>query len=221
MGNLNPLWLVAGSAALAVIPIFIGVASCYLKVSIVFSMLKNALGAQQVPGALVVMALSLSITGFVMAPVISETLRIIDQLSLGSLDKTPTLSSLQKLAPCLKPWEEFLESHVGQKEKRVLLELAQAQPKDQSEKVVGTSSESGLRVLIPAFMLTELKLAFSMGFVLLLPFLVIDLVVANILVGMGMMMVSPVMISLPLKLLLFVSADGWILLTKSLILSYQ
>ena len=120
------------------------------------------------------------------------------------------------------PWLKFMADHTGSREIRSLTQL-NAEPKSGDEipqEILRTEVINHPRILIPAFMLTELKQAFAMGFVLLLPFLVIDLIVANVLAGLGMFMVSPSMISLPLKLLLFVVSDGWILLSRGLILSY-
>jgi len=134
-----------------------------------------------------------------------------------SLKTLPTLPSLETWKPVLEPWEAFLMKHAGERELRVLQEISPPKSAQQSLE----KRPMDLRSLLTAFILTELKEGFAMGFVLLLPFLVIDLIVSNVLAGMGMFMVSPTLISLPLKLLLFVVSDGWLLLSRSLILSYQ
>ena len=218
----HPMWLVVGSLLIALVPILIGVVTSYLKVSIVLGMLKNALGTQQVPGGTIIMALSLALTAFIMAPVFKKTGELAQHLEFSKIEKVaPNAQTIGQVGTILRPWQEFMQNHVGQKELAVFAGLAEGTgdsvPSD--EKVL--AARSSLRILIPAFVLTELKQGFAMAFLVILPFLVIDLIVANILVGMGMTMVSPVMISLPLKLLLFVASDGWLLLVRGLVNSYQ
>lgn len=240
MDTLHPTWLIVGSVVLAVVPMLVGLATSYTKMSIVFGMLRSGLGAQQVPSALVVMALSLALSVYVMAPVAEESFRVASGINLSLGGNAPTLSELQRFQPLLDPWRAFMQKHAGERELKVLLELSstthsKGAPTDgaavlpsqdsveqpPAEAVAQRTDASSLRVLLPAFILTEVKEAFAMAFVLLLPFLAIDLIVSNILAGMGMMMVSPTMISLPLKLILFVVSDGWLLLSKGLIFSYQ
>ncbi|MCB0335660.1 MAG: EscR/YscR/HrcR family type III secretion system export apparatus protein, partial [Bdellovibrionales bacterium] len=117
-----------------------------------------------------------------------------------------------------EPFAEFMRFHSGKRELETLQRLAPSLERELSQD--SSDEPTALHIALPAFVLTELKEAFAMGFVLLLPFLAIDLIVANILVGLGMFMVSPVMVALPLKLLLFIMADGWLLLTQGLIRSY-
>lgn len=212
MSSINPIWLLMCAVFLALVPLLIGLVTSYIKISIVLGLFRSGLGAQQVPSGLVVMALSFAMTLFVMAPTLEETRRIGETVDFARLAANPKLENLKPLEVLLEPWTSFVSEHAGAAEVAAFTGLAA--PKSKLE---GRS----LRVLIPAFILSELKEAFAMGFVLLLPFLVVDLIVANILVGMGMYMVSPVMISLPLKLILFVLCDGWMLLTKGLIASYQ
>ncbi len=213
MNTLNPVWLIILAGIVALIPVLTGLMTSYLKVSIVLGMLKNGLGAQQVPGNLVIMALSLAITMYIMTPVVLRSSEASANIDFGMILKSPSAKSLQSLAPTIEPWREFMLRHAGEREIRALTSLDAA-----SNGEVEHSKE--FRILVPAFVLTEIKEAFAMGFVLLLPFLVVDLVVSNILAGMGMVMMSPMIISLPLKLILFVISDGWILVTKGLINSY-
>jgi len=235
----NPFWIIVTTFAVALLPVLAGLLTSYIKVSIVLGMLRSALGAQQVPSGLVVMALSIALTGFIMAPTIEKTFQIADTIDFSLIKEAPSLDSISAFAPLLEPWREFMSKHSGSREIAVFEGLAEAIDYADSERPVDSVAENllllpievegeatseehiSLRVLIPAFVLSELKGAFAMGFVLLLPFLVVDLIVANVLVGMGMFMVSPVMISLPLKLMLFVVADGWLLLSKGLIESYM
>ncbi len=216
---IHPLWLIAASLAFSTVPLVIGVCTAYLKVSVVLGMLKSGIGAQQVPGILLVMSLSLALTGYVMGPVIEETIFAARSIKIPTFSKVPEFGSLDSLKPLVAPWRDFMSKHAGERELAALSALSE-KTSDRKEEELVSHGRDDLRVLLPAFMLTELKEAFSMGFVLLLPFLVVDLVVANVLAGMGMFMVSPAMISLPLKLLLFVVSDGWLLLSRSLIVSY-
>ena len=214
MDELNPLWLLLLTAALGLAPMLAGLATAYLKISIVLSLCRSGLGAQQVPGGLAIMALALTMTLLVMAPVLEESRAAALRLDFSPLLKQPTAERMPDLAPLLEPWRLFLERHAGAREKAALAALASAPSAPEMP-------SDGWAVLLPAFVLSEIKEGFAMGFVLLLPFLVIDLTVASILAGMGMYMVSPVMIALPLKLILFVACDGWLLLTRSLVASYR
>ncbi|RMD88181.1 MAG: flagellar biosynthetic protein FliP [Candidatus Dadabacteria bacterium] len=212
----NPIWLVIAALALALLPVLVGVATSYLKISIVLGMFRSGLGAQQVPGNMVVMGLSIAMSLYILSPVIEASFYAAGKSPLPSLADAPSYSELKRLSPIVKPWIAFLKKHSGKRELQAVREFAlDGNGREKENKV----SDNPLSLLV-AFMLTELKEAFSMGFVILLPFLVIDMVVANILVGMGMFMVSPVMVALPLKLLLFIMCDGWILLMKGLIESY-
>ena len=212
MSTIHPAWLLVTTLLLAGVPLVLGLATSYLKMSIVLGMLRNALGAQQVPSTMVVMALSLALTAHVMAPMTNEIVRRTEELTLPKLIEAPSIETLTTLGSLAEPWREFLLRHTGERELHAVIEMR--------IDTRGEGSEPSLRELLTAFMLSELKRGFIMGFMLLVPFLVIDLVIANVLAGLGMMMVSPTLISLPLKLILFVIADGWLLLAKGLILSY-
>lgn len=220
---MHPYWLIAASAALAVIPIALAMVTSYMKVSIVLGMLRSGLGTQQVPSGTVIMALSLALTCCIMAPVAGETVDILARNPLpAEVTAPPDLNTLNRYTALLMPWRRFMETHTGEREKRFFKEITDLQLKDQPQ----TEGENecrpdSLRIILPAFILSELKQAFAMAFVIMIPFLVIDLVVANILVGLGMYMVSPVMVALPLKLLLFVVSDAWLLLARGLINSYS
>jgi type III secretion protein R len=216
---MNPSWFIVGAGAIAIIPILLGVVTSYLKVSIVFGLLKNALGSQQVPGVMVTMSLAMAITTYVMAPVLNEVVERYENTEFGSLERGPDQRAITKLLGVMEPLHTFLQKHVGERERESILKLEEeiAPPGQQSD----PNGELGWRPVLLGFLLTELKEAFTMGFMVLLPFLAIDLIVSNLLVGLGMTMVSPTMISLPLKLILFVLSDGWLVLTRAIIVSYS
>lgn len=221
VAQLNPAWFVVIMSAVAVIPIGFALLTSYLKMSIVFGMVKNALGTQSSPSTLTVLALSGALTCFTMGPILEESMKAASSFDAKQFLQAPSVAGLSSLSQSFQPWRAFLHRHAGTREIAALSSISdpQLQIKDGSQG--GGAEHIGLRVLIPAFIITELKEGFAMGFVLLLPFLVIDLIVANILVGLGMTMVSPVMIALPIKLLLFIVSDGWLLLAKGLVFSYQ
>ena len=214
MNQFHPYWMLTAAFLIALLPLLVGVCTSYLKISIVLTMLRSGLGTQQTPGGLIVMTLSLALTALVMAPVIQETAAEAEKIEFAWLSEKPDAARMSSLVPLVSPLRRFMADHSGIRELAVLSELSGTPPPE-------PPYSADLRVLMPAFVLSELKEGFAMGFVLLLPFLVVDLIVANILAGLGMYMVSPVMISLPLKLLLFVLCDGWLLLGKGLIASYR
>lgn len=219
MLNINPIWLLIGSILLAFIPIVLGLVTSYIKVSVVLGLLRSGIGSQQVPGNITIMALAFALTFFIMGPVVNQTIDAAALIKVTDLSKAPTLSEFSKYMPLVEPWKAFMAKHAGARELALFHDLS-SQQTPQSVQLSAEQAKSSLSNIIAAFVISELKQGFAIGFVLLLPFLVVDLIVANILVGMGMSMVSPVMISLPLKLILFVVADGWILLAKGLIGSY-
>ncbi len=225
MAAIHPYWLIGISLGLSIFPLIVGLCTSYLKVSVVLGLLRSGIGAQQVPSTMLVMALSIALSMFIMAPVCSRTWEIAEKMDLEPLQKLPLLQSVTRYAVLIEPWREFMAAHAGARELEVLRALdnpaaVSATDSEEKQNALRQEARQNLKLLVPAFVLSEIKQAFAMGFVLLLPFLVIDLIVANVLAGMGMMMVSPAMISLPLKLVLFVVADGWLLLSRSLIMSY-
>lgn len=214
--KIDPIWLLLLSFSLALLPVFFSIFTAYLKISIVLGIVKNAIGAQQIPSAMVVMALSLSLTLFVMKPVFIESSNSVSDLKFSELGKNSISEVIKKIEPAYIPWQKFLLRHAGEKE---LASLAEMQ-KEISPKNSSVVKTLGFFHLTTAFLLTELKEAFMIGFIIMLPFLVIDLVVANLLTGLGMYMLSPVMISLPIKILVIVGFDAWLLIFKGLFYSY-
>lgn len=232
MESIHPFWYLGAALILASVPLLIGISTSFVKVSIVLNMLRSALGAQQVPGNFVVFALSFALSAFIMTPVIKETTRLIPDLDNRILVDLSAIEATDLIAGLMKPLRGFLRQHSGANEMAMIRELSiEALPGEEGhskavqssgEKLTDSDGDSyALPEVMLAFMLSELREAFAMGFVVLLPFLIIDLIVANILAGMGMFMVSPVMISLPLKILLFVVSDGWVVICRGLVLSYR
>ncbi len=211
-------WVVLAVAIL--IPALFLVATSFVKISVVLSLLRNALGTGQVPPTSVITALAVVLTLFVMAPVAEEAIDAAGaSASRVDLDDPLAVGSVEALVEAYEagkgPLIAFLRRNAGERERALFLELAQEARDDAAE--VGADD---LLVLLPAFLTTELAEAFVLGFVLFVPFLVVDLVVANILMSLGMLSMQPTMISLPLKLLLFVAVDGWYAIAESLVTGY-
>lgn len=180
----------------------------FTRLIIVFSFLRSALGTQQSPPNQVLIGLALFLTFFIMSPVLNDMYKNAVQPYMdGKLNFT------QALVEAKKPLRKFLLKNTRKKELLTFIEISKIQrPK--------TPDDIPDSVLIPAFITSELQTAFEIGFLLFLPFLVIDFVVASVLLSMGMMMLPPVMISLPFKILLFVLVDGWGLIVGSMVKSF-
>jgi type III secretion protein R len=200
--------------AVALAPFVAVMVTSFTKLVVVLSLLRNALGLQQVPPNVVLNGLALILSIYVMYPVgiqIGDRLQGINEIA-GS-----TQSMLKAADTAKEPLREFLLKHSRPIERAFFLKTAQkAVEPTQSLQI----TERDFLVIVPAFTVSELSIAFEIGFLIFLPFLVIDLVISNILMAMGMMMLSPTTVSLPFKLLLFVLIDGWVKLTHGLILTY-
>lgn len=210
----NVFGLLITLVTFGLIPLFVVTMTGFLKISVVMFLVRNALGIQQTPPNLVLYAIALVLTLYVSSPVLGE---IQGQLSSAPVDLN-SVNGLQDAASRVRePVKTYLArfSHPNERQfflaatQRIWPESARAQVK-----------EDDILVLLPAFVSSELTRAFEIGFLIYLPFLVIDLVVANILMAMGMIMVAPTLISIPLKLFLFVTVDGWSRLMHNLIMSY-
>ena len=194
---------------LSVAPAILLMVTSFTRIVIVLSLLRQAIGIQQLPPNQVIIGLSLFLTIFVMAPVGQEMHRVAVQ---PYLDKK--MSQSDAFTKALDPLRAFMLRQTRQSDLALMIQLGRIeQPR--------TPADLPTHVLVPAYALSEVKTAFQMGFVLFLPFLVIDMVVASVLMSMGMMMLPPVMISLPFKLLLFVLADGWNLVIRALVAGYR
>lgn len=210
----DELSLIIGLILLALIPFIAVMATSFVKMAIVFSLLRNALGVQQIPPNMAIYGLSIILTLYVMAPVALATK---DFLNENPISLSANASLEYFFDEGTKPYKSFLTKHINDREKEFFNEnIAKLWP----AKYANSVSPDSLFILLPAFTISELTRAFEIGFLLYLPFIVIDLIVSNILLAMGMMMVSPMTISLPFKLLLFVMFDGWSRLSHGLILSY-
>lgn len=201
--------------ALGLAPFVVIMTTSFVKLVVVFFLIRNALGIQQIPPNMVLHGLTLILTVYIMAPVIVAVYEMLQQTDLSAADGSQILAMAEQAS---QPFRAFLAKHAGDAEKVFFTDTAlRIWPPEMRD----TASPDNLLVLVPAFTLSELKSAFEIGFLIYLPFIAIDLVVSNILLAMGMMMVSPMTISLPFKLLLFVTLDGWTKLIHGLVLSYQ
>jgi type III secretion protein R len=215
MAGFDPISLALVLAALALLPTLVVVSTTFLKVAVVMSLMRNALGVQQIPPNIAIYGLTLIITAYIMAPVgqnIYESVTATPEIS-RSVEKT-----FQAFTRGAEPMREFLYRHSDRNQRNFFVQSAKEL---WSPQMAAKLQEKDFIVLMPAFMVTELTSAFKIGFLLFLPFVVIDLIVSNILLALGMMMVSPVMISMPIKLFLFVMVDGWSRLVHGLIETYR
>lgn len=219
MNHVSPEFLLVASVGIAAVPLLIAVGSCYLKFSIVLSLLRSGFGTQQAPSAALVMGLSLVMSLVVMQPVLSKTTEALSDIQMNDLQTTPIKSLIRKGEVVVAPWRSFLLQHSGERELRVFSLLADPAAEHVEQTV--NRDQVSLVTALAAFVLSEIKKGFTLAFFLLVPFFVIDLIVSNVLVAMGLTMMSPVVVGLPIKLLLFITSDGWLLLSRSLIRAYQ
>jgi type III secretion protein R len=205
--------------ALAIAPFFAVMVTSFTKLVVVLSLLRNALGLPQTPPNVVINGLALILTIYVMMPVGLDVAQRW-QASGQTLDTTTrdTQRMVAAIDTVKEPLREFLVKHAAPRERAFFLKTARRMAGEERATMIG---DTDFVVVIPAFVVSELSTAFQIGFLIFLPFLVIDLVVANVLLAMGMMMMSPVTVALPFKLLLFVLIDGWVKLVHGLVLSYH
>jgi flagellar biosynthesis protein FliP len=193
---------------LSLAPSILILMTCFTRIVIVLSFVRTALATQQMPPTQVLIGLSLFLTFFVMAPTFQE---VNDKALTPLFNNEITLEEAYDRASV--PFKEFMSAHTRQKDLALFLEYSKAERPESVQDIP-------LTTLVPAFAISEIKTAFQIGFMIFIPFLVIDMVVASVLMSMGMMMLPPVMISLPFKILLFVMVDGWYLVVKSLLQSF-
>ncbi|MEW6172063.1 MAG: flagellar type III secretion system pore protein FliP [Bacillota bacterium] len=194
---------------LTLVPAFLVMMTSFTRIVIVLSFLRNALGTHTTPPNQVVIGLALFLTVFIMAPVYDQVNREAIQPFLAN-----RITQEEAQEKGARPLREFMMRQTREKDIALFIKLSEAP-------APRTREDVPLMVVIPAFITSELKTAFTMGFLLYLPFLVIDMAVSSILMSMGMFMLPPIMISLPFKLLLFVLVDGWFLVVKSLVESFR
>ena len=207
--NFNPvIQMLVVMSLFSVLPLMFCCMTCFLRFTIVFSMLKTALGTQQVPPSIVIVGLSLILTFYTMGGVFQK------MYDMGSAPFIKNQDMVQTLNLGSKPLKEFMMKQTRESDLAFFVELANKEPPKSPEEIT-------LWQVAPAFILSELKTAFEIGFIVFVPFIVLDLIVANILLALGMFMLSPTIISLPFKLLIFIAVDGWALIVQGLVQSYN
>ena len=212
---IDPLNLILGLVVAGLVPFIAVVATSFIKISVVLLLVRNALGVQQIPPNMVLNALAIIMSGYIMAPVLVETFDIL----AGGNYQFDTVDSVRETFNAAKdPLVTWLKTHADLREKTFFVEAAR---EIWPESLKPAANEDNLAIILPAFTVSQLREAFEIGFLLYLPFIAIDLIVSNILLALGMMMVSPLTISLPFKLFLFVMVDGWSRLILGLITTYN
>ena len=224
--SFSPALVVVTVVSLALAPFVAVMVTSFTKIVVVISLLRNALGLQQTPPNVVINGLAIILSIYVMYPVILDTLDIVNKSAPPAMtsqqaapaDKLTVERLVQIVTVGKEPLRKFLIQHSHQREREFFLESAKRMlpPQQQS-----SLTAEDFIVVMPAFTVSELTAAFQIGFLLFLPFVVIDLIVSNILLALGMMMLSPTMVSLPFKLLLFVILSGWAKLIHGLVLTYR
>lgn len=204
----NTLRIIILLTVMSIAPSFLVLMTCFTRIVIVLGFVRTALGTQQMPPNQVIIGLALFMTFFVMGPTFSEVNKEALQPFMDG-----KMSQQEAFDTASAPLKEFMTKHTREKDLALFMDYAKM---DRPESI----EDIPLTALVPAYAISELKSAFQMGFMIFVPFLVIDMIVASILMSMGMMMLPPVMISLPFKILLFILVDGWNLIIKSLLMSF-
>ena len=200
--------ILAIMSMLTILPTLIIMMTSFTRIIVVFAILRQALGLQQTPSNQILLGLALFLSMFIMMPVF----KVMNETAIQPYinEQIMPLEALEKASI---PLREFMLAQIREDDLTLFVRLS-------GEKDIASASETPLHILIPAFVTSELKTAFQMGFMLFIPFLIIDLVVASVLMAMGMMMLSPIIISLPFKIMLFVLVDGWAMVIGTLAASY-
>ena len=207
-GTARIVQLVALMTVLSVAPSILVMVTSFTRIVVVLSFLRHALGTQTSPPNMVMISLALFLTGFVMAPTMQQSF---EQGIRPWMDGR--IAEDVAFERTVEPVHAFMMRHVREQDLKLFLDISRAPE-------VAKPEETPLKALIPAFMISELRRAFEIGFLIFLPFLIIDMVVASVLMSMGMMMLPPVMIAMPFKLIFFVLVDGWYLVAGSLVQSF-
>ena len=207
--NLNPvIQMLVVMTLFSLLPFVFCSMTSFLRFVIVFSMLKTALGTQSVPPSIVIVGLSMILTFFTMGPTFQK------MYDMGSVPYQKNQNIVMAIDEGSKPLKEFMMKQTRESDLAFFIQL--------SKKQAPTSpDEISIWEVAPAYIMSELKTAFEIGFVIFVPFIVLDSVVANILLALGMFMLSPTIISLPVKLLIFIAVDGWALIVQGLVTSYN
>ncbi len=202
------LQLLALLTVLSLAPSILIMVTSFTRIVVVLSLLRSALGVQQTPPNVVLISLALFLSAFIMGPTLERAYREGVEPYVNE-----EINESQAMERTLAPMRTFMLEHVREKDLRLFIDLSRTP-------VPPSPEATPLQALIPAFVISELRRAFEIGFLIFVPFVVIDMVVASVLMSMGMMMLPPIMISLPFKLIFFVLVDGWNLITMSLVQSF-
>ncbi|MBR1754178.1 flagellar type III secretion system pore protein FliP [bacterium] len=207
--DLNPvIQMLLLMASFSLLPFAFACLTSFLRFVIVFSILKTAMGTQQVPPSIVIIGLSIILTIYTMSGVFGK------MYELGSVPYQKNGNITEAMVEGSKPLKEFMMKQTRQKDLEFFVSLSQSEPP-------ATPEDVNFWSVAPAYIISELKTAFEIGFMVFVPFIVLDLVVANVLLALGMFMLSPTIISLPFKLLIFIAVDGWSLIVQGLVNSYN
>jgi len=216
----DPVSMLLVMVALAALPFVAMIVTSYTKFVVVLGLLRNAIGVQQVPPNMVLNGVAIILSCYIMAPVLMDASQAMGIGGAG-ISNAPTSNAQQLLHAAdaaREPFRRFLQKHAAEREKQFFLRsAAMIWPKEQAQQL----KADDLLVLAPAFLLTELAAAFRIGFMLYLAFIVVDIVIANVLLAMGLSQVTPTNVAIPFKLLLFVVLDGWSRLVHGLVLTYR
>ncbi len=225
----RPVILMVALAGMALVPFLLIMVTSFVKIAVVLSIVRQAIGTQQIPPTQVITGLAMILTIYIMMPVGLEIYHQTEAMMLkeGKMGREGALvgmtnftvdQMIQVARESQHPMRNFLVKHAHLKDRDMFYKLAwkMREPRDRA-----TLTDEDFAIIVPAFVISELKEAFQIGFILFMPFLVIDMVVSNILMALGMQMLSPTTISLPFKILLFVLVDGWYLITRGLVLGYS
>jgi type III secretion protein R len=222
----RPIVLVVALAVVSLLPLAFMTVTAFVKIATVLQIVRSAIGAQSVPSGTIIMALAAALTVVAMAPVGDKIAARAAPL-LASKEADTVTWVRGGIEAVREPLREFLKANARETERERFFDVARrarrqaGQTGQAGQPVAGEVGPDDLTVLLPAFVVTELGEAFALGFLIYLPFLVIDLVVSNLLLALGMQMMTPTQVSLPFKLLLFVAIDGWGLLARSLVEGYR
>ncbi|MBU0502712.1 MAG: flagellar type III secretion system pore protein FliP [Candidatus Margulisbacteria bacterium] len=205
----NSIQMILSMALISLVPFFLISVTSFLRIIIVFALIRTAVGTQQVPPNMIIVGLAFFMTVFIMSPVWTE----INETAVTPYNQGK-LTQAKAFETGIKPLRAFMLKQIREKDLALFVQFSKIEkPK--------SADDIPTYVLVPSFMISELKTAFQIGFILFIPFIIIDLIVANILLSLGMFMLSPVMVSLPFKVLLFVLVDGWNLICRGLLLSFR
>lgn len=216
MGDgLQPIPIMVLLVALGLAPFVLLLVTSFVKIVVVFSLMRNALGIQNAPPNIVLNGMALILTVYIMAPTLEQAMDAV-------VDSNPDVGNIQSLKTTLgsasEPFRDFMAKHTTSEHRQLFIRTA---GRVWPEEKAATARETDFFILIPSFLTSELARAFEISFLLFIPFLVVDMVVAALLLSMGMMMMSPIIVSLPVKLLLFVLLNGWSRLLEGLVLTYS